>query len=210
MARKLKSDVEKQQVRIAILDAARELFVHHGVEAVTMREVAKQVGYTATTLYAYFEDKEALLRALLDADVMLLAVSLKQTLQMPDPKQRLLAFGRQYIQFALNQPNHYRMVFMTAHPPCLPEASSIEQFNPEQDAYFQLTSVVQAALDAGIFRPTLNDASLIAQTLWAAIHGLCALHINMADDAWIDWRPLDARIEAMLSMTVLGLMKEEH
>lgn len=208
MPPKVKTSAEKQAVRTAIMDAARELFIHQGVEAVTMRAVAQRVGYSATSLYLYFGDKEQLLRAVVDADVIKLAQALKSTLSISDPLQRFLQFGQHYVQFALTNPNHYRMMFMTQHPPCDPAFSSIEQNNPEQDAYSQLIGVVTSAWHAGVFKPTLTDPALIAQTIWAAMHGLCALQINLADDAWINWRPLEARVQAMVEMCMYGLMKE--
>lgn len=208
MPPKVKSEVEKQAVRTAIMDAARELFIHQGVEAVTMRAVAQRVGYSATSLYLYFSDKEQLIRAVVDADVIKLAQSLKSTLDISDPLQRFLQFGQNYVQFALTNPNHYRMMFMTPHPPCDPALSSIELDNPEQDAYAQLIGVVTSAWHAGVFKPSLTDPVLIAQTVWAAMHGLCALQINLADDAWINWRSLEARMQAMVEMCMHGLMKE--
>lgn len=210
MPPKIKTEAEKQILRNQILDAARALFVSQGVEAVTMRAVAKRIGYSATSIYLYFNDKEQLLRAVVDADVLKLAHALRATLDMTDPRARFLQFGRDYLQFALQHPNHYRMMFMTPHPPCDPALSSIEQNNPEQDAYFQLISVVTAAHQAGIFKTIYTDPVLIAQTVWAAMHGLCALQINLADDAWIQWRPLPARIDAMIHMCTQGLLKESH
>lgn len=208
MPPKVKTDVEKLAIRNTIMDAARELFIHQGVEAVTMRAVAQRVGFSATSLYLYFADKEQLLRAVVDADVLRLAEALKSTLALSDPSERFMQFGRQYVEFALTNPNHYRMMFMTKHSACDPAQSSIEQHNPEQDAYAQLIGVVTHAWHAGIFKATLTDPVLIAQTVWAAMHGLCALEINMADDAWIQWRPLPARIQAMMTMCMHGLMKE--
>lgn len=208
MPPKIKTEAEKQAIRTRIIDAARELFIHQGVESVTMRAVAQRVGYTATSLYLYFSDKEALIRAVMDADALRLAHSLRSTLEISDPLQRFLQFGQHYIQFALNNPNHYRMMFMTRHPSLVPEQSSIERYNPEQDAYAQLIEVVSSAWQAGIFKPTLTDPVLIAQTVWSAMHGLCALQINMCDDAWINWRPLESRIQAMVRMCTDGFMKE--
>lgn len=210
MPPKVKTDAEKQALRTLIIDAARELFVSQGVEAVTMREVAKRIGYSATSIYLYFSDKEQLLRAVVDADVLKLASALNASLRIEDPLQRFIQFGQQYVQFALANPNHYRMMFMTAHTACDPALSSIEQHNPEQDAYHQLISVVSDVWQAGIFKPQLKDPVLIAQTLWAAMHGLCALQINMADDAWIDWRPLEDRIQTMLYVCMQGLMNENQ
>jgi AcrR family transcriptional regulator len=207
MPPKVKTDAEKQLIRTVIMDAARELFIHQGVDAVTMRAVAKKIGYSATSIYLYFSDKEQLLRAVVDADVLKLAQALQSTLKISDPLERFLQFGQHYVQFALANPNHYRMMFMTQHPPCDPALSSIEQHNPEQDAYAQLIGVVTYAYEAGIFKDDLTDPVLIAQTMWAAMHGLCALQINLAEDAWIDWRPMEKRIEIMVNMCLHGLLK---
>jgi AcrR family transcriptional regulator len=207
MPPKVKSEAEKQAIRTVIMDAARDLFIHQGVDAVTMRGVANKIGYSATSIYHYFSDKEQLLRAVVDADVLKLAHALQSTLTISDPLERFLQFGQHYVQFALANPNHYRMMFMTQHPPCDPALSSIEQHNPEQDAYAQLIGVVTNACEAGIFKDEFTDTTLIAQTVWAAMHGLCALQINLADDAWIDWRPMEARIEMMVQMCLQGLLK---
>jgi len=64
MPPKPKTEAERQRLRILIIDAARELFVSRGVEAVTMREIAKRIGYSATSIYLHFADKEAVLRAI--------------------------------------------------------------------------------------------------------------------------------------------------
>lgn len=209
MPPKIKSEQEKLAIKTRIMDAARELFVTRGIEAVTMREVAKQIGYSATTIYLYFADKETLMRAVCDADFLKLADTLKGLLAITNPMQRLIAFGKGYVEFALTYPNHYRMMFMTAHPPCTPEVSQIQQNNAEQDAYFQLISVTQAAYESKVFRDEWQDPVLIAQTIWAAMHGLCALHITMAQDSWIDWRPLQQRVETMMLMTMQGMVRPD-
>jgi AcrR family transcriptional regulator len=208
MPPKVRTETDKQALRTAILDAARELFIAQGAQAVTMRAIANKIGYSATSIYLYFNDKEQLLRAVVDADVLKLAQALQSTLSISDPLQRFLQFAQHYVQFALANPNHYRMMFMTQHPPCDPALSSIEQNNPEQDAYSQLIGVVTSAWQAGVFKPELTDPVLIAQTTWAAMHGLCALEINLADDAWITWRPLETRIQLMVQMCMHGLVKE--
>ncbi|HEY0906620.1 MAG TPA: TetR/AcrR family transcriptional regulator [Methylophilus sp.] len=208
MPPKIKPDAEKLALRAQIVDAARSLFVQQGVEAVTMRAVAQRIGYSATSIYLYFGDKEQLIRAVIDDDILRLAQALRSTLQLTDPRERLLQFGRHYVRFALAFPNHYRMMFMTAHPPCIPALSSVQQNNPEQDAYYQLISVVTSAHQAGVFQPDLQDPVLIAQTIWAAMHGLCSLEINLAEDQWVGWRPFEQRLEAMVRMTIQGMMKE--
>jgi len=207
MPPKPKTPAEIQQLRTLIIDAARHLFIAHGVEAVTMREVAKRIGYSATSIYLHFADKESLIRAVCDADMLKLAQALHEIMAIPDPLDRLLALGMGYAKFALSHPNHYRLLFMTPRPGCCPNRSGLQQNNPEQDAYFQLKSVVNDAYQAGIFKPEHKDVELVAQTIWAGMHGVCALEIIMANDAWIDWRAIETRLLAMSNVMLNGLAK---
>jgi AcrR family transcriptional regulator len=208
MPPKPKTELERQHLRTLIIDAARELFVTRGVEAVTMREIAKRIGYSATSIYLHFADKESLIRAICDTDFLALASTLKSIFQITDPVERLFALGQGYAQFALSHPNHYRLMFMTERTPCDPEKSSLQQNSAEQDAYFQLKTVVAEAYAAGCFRADLKDPELIAQTMWAGTHGVCSLQISMAEDKWVNWRDISARLQLMQEVMMRGLMKE--
>jgi len=207
MPPKPKTDAERQQLRITILDAARELFVAQGVDAVTMREIAKRIGYSATAIYLHFKDKDAIIRAICDTDFLALASGLSQIMQIPDPVDRVIALGTGYARFALSHPNHYRMMFMTPRPPCDPEISEVQQGNPEQDAYAQLKLVVHEVYERQLFRPELTDPDLIAQTIWAGIHGVCSLEITLANDIWVNWRDIDARLQLMQNTLINGLLR---
>jgi AcrR family transcriptional regulator len=208
MPPKVKTEAERQQLRTLIIDAARELFVTKGYEAVTMREVAKRIGYSATSIYLHFEDKESLLRAVCDSDMLALASSLKEIMQIADPVERMNALGLGYAQFALSHPNHYRMMFMTPRTPCSPETSSLQHNNAEQDAYFQLKTVVNDVFLASRFKAELHDPELIAQTVWAAMHGVCSLEIIMAQDTWVNWRDISTRLQLMQKTMMQGLLRE--
>ena len=140
---------QQDELRAKILDAARELFVAHGVEAVSMRKVAEKIGYTATTLYNHFEDKDGLIRALCDTDFGTLHESFGQIGRIADPIDRLRKLGQAYIEFALRYPGHYRFMFMTPHPHRPEEACGDSgRGDPDQDAYaFVRATVVEAIAD---------------------------------------------------------------
>lgn len=210
MPPKPKTEAERLQLRTLIIDAARELFVSKGVEAVTMREIAKRIGYSATSIYLHFADKEAVLRAILDTDMLALATSLKSILQIQDPVERLRTLGKGYAEFALRYPNHYRLMFMADRVPCDPDKSHVQHNNAEQDAYFQLKSVVKDAFDAQCFRPELESVDLIAQTVWAGVHGVCSLQISMAEDKWVNWSDVSARLQLMQDAMMRGLLKNNN
>lgn len=207
MPPKVKTEQEKQQLKTLIIDAARDLFVTKGVEAVSMREIAKRIGYSATSIYLHFTDKEALLRAICDTDFLALASSLSDILDIEDPVERMSALGKGYAQFALTHPNHYRIMFMTPHAACEHNNEHVAKSNAEQDAYMQLKTVVGAVYEAGRFREDLTDIDLIAQTIWAGMHGVCSLQITLAKDAWFDWASIEERLALMQSVLLRGLVR---
>jgi AcrR family transcriptional regulator len=206
MPPKTKSPEDREKLRASILDAARTLFVERGIEAVSMREIAKRINYSATTLYNHFEDKEALLQAVCDADFLALASGMREIMQIPNLVTRIQALSSGYAQFALQHPNHYRLMFMTPRAPCNLEITEIEQGNTEQDAYAQLKLVVQEAFEAGLFKAELTDYELIAQTLWAGIHGVCSLEIALGHETWINWTNIEARIKLIQDIMLGGLL----
>jgi AcrR family transcriptional regulator len=206
MPPKTKSPEDREKLRASILDAARTLFVERGIEAVSMREIAKRINYSATTLYNHFEDKEALLQAVCDADFLALASGMREIMQIPNLVTRIQALSSGYAQFALQHPNHYRLMFMTPRAPCNLEITEIEQSNTEQDAYAQLKLVVQEAFEAGLFKAELTDYELIAQTLWAGIHGVCSLEIALGHETWINWTNIEARIKLIQDIMLGGLL----
>ncbi len=208
MPPKQKSADHRLQARTRILDAARELFVERGVDAVTMREIAKRIDCSATAIYLHFRDKEALIQELCGTDFLALAEQMRAMEQISDPIERLRMLGIGYARFALSHPNHYRLMFMTPRLACSASKSEIEQGNPEQDAYAFLQVMVAEAHSSNCFRPELDDPELIAQTLWAGIHGVCSLEIAKKGDAWLDWRKFESRLDLMQTALLRGLLRE--
>jgi len=208
MPPKIKSPENREKLRIRILDAARCLFVERGIEAVSMREIAKKINYSATTLYHHFADKEALLQAVCDEDFLALASGMREIMQMPDLIARIQALCKGYALFALQHPNHYRLMFMTPRAPCNLDITKIQQGNTEQDAYAQLKLVVQEAFEAALFKPELTDFELIAQTLWASTHGVCSLEIALGHETWVHWTDIEARLRFMQTVIFQGLLRQ--
>ena len=198
---------EREEIRTKILDAARELFVAEGYEAVTMRRIADRIEYSPTAIYFHFRDKETLLREICDADFLTLAQEIAVVAEIADPVDRLRGIGLAYFRFGMNYPNHYRLMFMTPHPP-LGDEHEIERGNPEEDAYAFLRSIVGQAIAERKFRDDVTDVDLAAQTMWAGMHGVISLHIAKCNDDWVDWRPIESRATAMIDVLVIGLTGE--
>ena len=198
---------EKAEVRQAILDAARTLFVEKGYEAVTMREIAKRIEYSPTAIYLHFRDKKAVMDAICDQDFLALAKKFGKIAEIADPLERLRAAGLAYADFAMKHPNHYRLMFMTQHPAHSPEDSAIEVGNRDQDAYAFVLWTATEAIEKGRLRKELDDPELVAQIVWSAIHGWVSLRMTKCNEVWVDWRPTKRSIEAVIEMTIRGIQR---
>lgn len=209
MGVKERRERERVETRDKILDAARELFINKGYDGVSMRQVADRIEYSATAIYEYFDDKDALFHELCQQDFARLAAVFQNHSMAADPIQRLKQIGQTYIDFGLNYPNHYKLMFMTPHPTAdLDERDREIKGNPEVDAYAFLKHTVEQTIGAGVFREEFQDAELVSQTLWAAVHGVISLDIAKHCDPWVQWRPMEKRAHAMLDVVLRGMLKE--
>jgi AcrR family transcriptional regulator len=198
---------ERQALRQRILDAARELFAEHGYEAVTMREIAARIEYSATALYKHFADKESLVRELCRQDFFAFAQRLVDAVSAGDPLERFVRSGLAYLDFAATHPQHYRLMFMGELPPTPPEEG--ERDDPTLNAYVFVRGLAEELLRAELLRPELKDADLVAQTVWAAVHGVAALDLTLATkEPWLDFRPQRERFAAGLEMAMRGVARE--
>lgn len=198
----------KAALRERILKAARELFVSRGYDAVTMREIADRVGYTATALYYHFPDKVALLHELCRRDFLALQSFFQRLARVADPVERLRRAGLAYVRFGLEHPQHYQFMFMTPYPEPAPHEVDIAQGDPSQDSYAFLRQAVKEAIAAGRFLPQYNDAERVAQMLWAAMHGLVALHLSCRESRWLSWRSTEQTAHWMAKAMLRGMLKD--
>lgn len=191
-----------------ILNAARELFAKRGYEAVTMREIARRIEYSPTALYGHFVDKETLFRELCRQDFSEFAQTLlREVSSVDDPVEQLCHAGIMYLSFAEHYPEHYRLMFLAEHPDIPP--TEAERNDPTQNAYIFLRALVVVLIDSGALRPELRDVDLVAQTIWAVVHGAAALDVNRKQtDDWLDMKPRPERFRATLELVVRGLMRK--
>jgi len=198
---------EREELKQRILDAARELFAEHGYDAVTMREIARRIEYSATALYKHFTDKESLVRELCRADFRKLAERMLEFATTGDPLERFARAGLAYLDFAARYPRHYRLMFMGELPPTPPEQG--ERDDPHVNSYVFVRTLVSEMQGAGLLRPELTDIDLVAQTVWAAVHGVAALELTLSSaEAWLDFRPRNQRFRAGLELIARSVVRD--
>lgn len=92
--------------------AAERLFARHGYAAVSMRQIAAEVGIGAGALYHYTPDKQALLRDMMRGHLEALLDAWAQAEPSDDPVARLAAFARFHIRFHLDRPDAVFIAYM--------------------------------------------------------------------------------------------------
>ncbi|MFM2090422.1 MAG: hypothetical protein RLZZ127_911 [Planctomycetota bacterium] len=204
-------DQERQELRQTILDTARRLFAERGYEQVTMRALAAEIGYSATTIYHHFPDKHALLEGICtDTFAALREAAGEHLATILDPVDRLRGIGRAYCRFALAHPHHYRFMFMTRFEgedlARMVAKKADERGDPSRDGYALLVQVVAGVDAAGRLHPRFADHHLAAQICWGGLHGILALHLDKGSDPWVPWRPVQERIDAMLDALIDGMV----
>ncbi len=195
---------ERKELRLQILDAARELIEANGEESITLRQVARKVEHSAATIYLYFPDKRTLVAELCALDFAAHSRLFKQAERLSDPIERLKKTALAYLDFGLQHPHHYQAMFMTVQ--VAPEASSAAE---EPSAYDYLHSAVFKALAADCLFPELLDAHQVAQTLWSGLHGTVSLHLIRSSHPKIPWRPIEQSASATVECLLRGILREK-
>jgi len=155
------------EFRERLIDAAERLFATRGLEAVTMRQLAAELGVSPMTPYRYFADKDAILAAVRarafkrHADALEAAYAAAKE----DPVAASAAVGAAYVNFAFAHPEAYKLMFDIAQPS---EADYPELVAAANRSRATMTQHLEALAAAGHFR---GDARLVGHLYWAALHG---------------------------------------
>ncbi len=179
-ARKAKGDGHLR--RAEILRAAEGIFVAEGYEGATIRKIADEVGVSSTCLYMHFRDKDEILLEICTAAMEeLLALHSDISGLRADPVERVRMMLTAYMEFALGNPNAYRLVFC---------ASPLAGSDEKQQATHELGALCSERF-LGVVREIaaqgrLNhvDPRTVHQVLWAACHGLVSLMITKPNIEW--------------------------
>lgn len=180
-----RDETERKEVRNAILEAAGHVFLQRGYEGFSLRKVAEYIGYSPGSIYSYFDDKDDLLFHVADEGFRLFQETQDEAAQTSDPAERLRALCRAYIDFGVNNPAYYRLMFVE-RPDLM-----FKNWEPEArtwlstlDSYQEVFRTLQTE---GIIRQ--GDLTAMSDAWWATLHGIVVLASSMSfmfDEARIE------------------------
>jgi AcrR family transcriptional regulator len=173
------TDEEVAEFRADVCRVAEVLFARHGVEGVTMRQIAAELDCSPTTAYRYFKNKEEILAAVRAAAFNRFCEVIEEaTRSSPDPRKSARNVGQAYLGFALENPDAYRMMFDVSQAAVTGNAELAEAL---ARARRSMVAYVAPLIDKGILR---GETQALGQMLWASAHGLVMLRLSgiVADD----------------------------
>jgi AcrR family transcriptional regulator len=178
-------DVAAASPRERLLQAAREVVADDGLEGLTLRAIARRAGVSHGAPLRHFASLAALLAAVaadgftrltaaIDAHLSEVDAAAEAEGTPLDPRRRLAAAGRAYVDFALADPGVFSVTFR-------PERVDVDDLDYQLRGFAsfrQLVDLVEAAQAAG-WR-TEEPSGELAAVLWAHVHGLAVLVLHGA------------------------------
>jgi len=169
---------QKEELYQTILKAAGDMFLKHGYEDFSLRQVAEEIGYSPGTIYLYFDNKDDLLRALAEQGFADFSRMLQTTsTSSSDPLERMIALARGYITFGLQNPAFYRLIFMER--PDFFVHETLENAPKWEETFGLWHSIMDDAMKAGKIRA--EDPLKTLDAIWSMLHGIVSLANRMPD-----------------------------
>ncbi len=164
---------EKEQRRVQILDAARELLFTQGIGATTINRIAKKAELSVGTIYVYFPGKEEIFAALQEEGLTILREMIHSAAAGDiKPEEKITAIAGAYLEFSNIHKNYFSVInyFLTSPEVVFPDnlKNRIDTFG--NSILSLVEEVIIEGKNAGKFKPGNPRKSAI--TLWGLIHGL--------------------------------------
>jgi AcrR family transcriptional regulator len=190
-----KTTYHHRDLHAALVRTAMELLEERGETALSLRAVARRAGVSPAAPYRHYADREALVSAVAAVGYRELAQRLAAAHPSPSTPDQLASVATAYVQFALERPALFRIMFTE---PC----------NRDNDERVAATAAVSQYVQAIVKRTFPQaDTEPLATAIWALVHGLAFLHLDgklNAPTATAVAERVTAAIQALLTATSTG------
>lgn len=159
----------------ACVTAAHAVIAEHGVEKLSLRDVARKLNVSHQAPYKHYASRDHLLAEVIRRCFVRFSDALKARTRSADTKQDIHALGISYLQFALQNPLEYRLMFGTPWPEAAAQPDMLA------DARYSF-DVLRQALQP-LFAQSSNPPEAVdtaAMFVWSTLHGLASIMQSQA------------------------------
>jgi AcrR family transcriptional regulator len=166
------SEADVADFRERLCETAEKLFAEKGADAVTMRQLAAELGVSPMTPYRYFKDKDDILAAVRTNGFNRFADALERARETAkSARAKGAAVGEAYITFAFEQPQTYKLMFDLNQPN---EKDYPDLVAAAARARGTMSNYVKTLVSEGVMVGEPEDIGLM---MWAAAHGAVVLEL---------------------------------
>jgi AcrR family transcriptional regulator len=170
---KERQERDRQRIRKAILDAARDLFISEGYGKVSMRRIAERIEYSPAAIYSYFPAKDDIFFALAEEGFRLLADHVLTSVKhLGDPLERVRRGLWAFYEFSKTYPEHFALMFLDRSVPNL--SQDFQRFEFFQETTARAEADVRACMERGQFSQTIDPAAAL-HVLWVGMLGAATI-----------------------------------
>lgn len=170
---KILSPTDVLQFRQRLCDLALKAFAEQGVEGMSLRGLAAAAGCSRTTPYRYFKNKADILAAVRQSEFQRMADATEEVARSEsDPDKRLVALARAYLNFAMERPDAYRVMYSVNQKDEQRYPELVRQITRTQQP---MVNAVHEAIEMGSIH---GDPINIVHVLWAGLHGIISLYLS--------------------------------
>jgi len=162
-------------LRRVLIDTAVEFISEQGAKNLSLRKIAKMAGVSHAAPYRHFKDKNAILGAVAKEgfDMMLKKTQERIDRSRGNELDHFAISGLSYIDFAVNYPAHYRVMFGTR----LENSYFSDELKPESIPVFKLLKdIIIVCQEKGLLKA--GDPHEMAMAAWSIVHGFAMLRID--------------------------------
>jgi AcrR family transcriptional regulator len=165
--------VHDDALRVRLLEQAVRTLSEHGVDALSLRKLAAEVGTSTTAVYSLFGGKPGLLNAVFDEAFRRFGERMAEVQITDDPREDLLALAMAYRASALAEPHFYQVMFGPVGGAVDPSPETSER---AKGTFRPLIDAVRRAMAAGTLQA--DNPAAVATTMWAIVHGMVSLELR--------------------------------
>lgn len=165
---------EVEAMKLRIRNVALALFLREGIERVTIRKIAARIRYAPATIYNYYKNKDEIFLALRQDGFAKFQTYQMESRRQRSSRKRILAHGRAYLRFAIDNPQLYDLMFMMKAP--MQKVAGDESLHKTQQSFQYLKDDIRSCMKEGILKKGSVDT--VALAFWGIGHGLASLLIR--------------------------------
>jgi AcrR family transcriptional regulator len=163
---------EKAELKELILKSAQKILLDQGHESLSIRKIATDIEYSPATIYLYYSDKDEILHDLMELGFLQMRKYMVNAFEEQNPIDRIHKIGKGYIEFGIENPDWYELMFNSTKP-----IQHMIKCHEEWDQGMTMFQFLVVSCDEAIKKLKMKNVEpqILALQLWSSVHGLVSL-----------------------------------